>query len=60
MNKILVCPVAYNENIKIKNAIERFLKSKVYGQVDYMVIDDCSDDDTTDIIKNYGKNQISR
>lgn len=58
MNKILVCPVVYNENVKIKSVIERFLKSKVYGQVDFMVIDDCSDDDTTDIIKSFGKHGV--
>lgn len=51
--KILVCPVAFNENVKIKNVIERFLKSPVRGSVDYLVVDDCSTDDTTDIILSY-------
>ncbi len=51
--KILVCPVAFNENVKIQRVIERFLKSPVYGKMDYLVVDDCSTDDTTDIIRGY-------
>ena len=53
MSKILVCPVAYNENVKLKNAIERFLKSAVAASVDYLVIDDASTDETTAVIKSY-------
>lgn len=53
MNDVLVCPVAYNENIKLKNAIERFLKSPVYGKVDYCIIDDGSTDSTTGMIESF-------
>ena len=53
MNKVLVCPVAYNENVKLKNAIERFLKSVAASSVDYSVVDDASTDGTTEIIKSY-------
>jgi dolichol-phosphate mannosyltransferase len=53
MNKILVCPVAYNENVKLKNAIERFLKSVAAPRVDYLIIDDASTDGTTEMIKSY-------
>ena len=53
MNKVLVCPVAFNENVKLENAIRRFLKSPVYGQVDYLIVDDASDDGTTEMIQNY-------
>lgn len=51
--KILVCPVAFNENVKIKSVIERFLKSPSRQGLDYLIVDDCSTDDTTDIIKSY-------
>src|SRR3989338_366481 len=51
--KILVCPVAFNENVKIKNVIERFLKSPAYGKADYLIVDDCSTDSTTDVIHSY-------
>jgi dolichol-phosphate mannosyltransferase len=53
MNKILVCPVAYNENIKLKNAIERFLKSGVQPYADYLIVDDGSTDGTTEMIKSF-------
>lgn len=53
MNKVLVCPVAYNENVKLKNVIERYLKSNVCGRTDYLIVDDASDDGTTDIIQSF-------
>jgi dolichol-phosphate mannosyltransferase len=51
--KILVCPVAFNENLKLKNAIERFLKSCVHGRLDYLIVDDASTDGTTEMIRGY-------
>jgi dolichol-phosphate mannosyltransferase len=51
--KVLVSPVAFNENVKIKSVIERFLKSPACGKVDYLVIDDCSTDSTTEVIQSY-------
>ena len=54
MSKILVCPVAYNENVKLESVIKRFLKSCVYGKMDYLIVDDCSDDGTTDMIQRFG------
>jgi dolichol-phosphate mannosyltransferase len=53
MSKILLCPVAYNENVKLKNAIERFLKSPAAAWVDYLIVDDASTDGTTEMIKSY-------
>lgn len=58
MNKVLVCPVAFNENVKLKNAIERFLKSCVYEKVDYLIIDDCSTDGTTEMIESYASRGV--
>lgn len=53
MNKILVCPVAFNEHVKLKNAIERFIKSPAYNQADYVVIDDASTDGTPAMIEGF-------
>jgi dolichol-phosphate mannosyltransferase len=53
MNKALVCPIAYNEHIKLKNAIERFLSSSAYGQVDYMLMDDGSTDGTAEMVRSF-------
>lgn len=53
MNKILVCPVAYNEHVKLQGVIERFLKSPVYGRVDYLIVDDGSTDGTTEMIRSF-------
>jgi dolichol-phosphate mannosyltransferase len=53
MPKILVCPVAFNEHVKLRNVIERFLKSRVFGQVDYLIVDDGSDDGTSEMIAEY-------
>jgi dolichol-phosphate mannosyltransferase len=53
MNKVLVCPVAFNENIKLKGVIERFLKSGVRDRADFLVVDDASDDGTTEMIQSF-------
>ena len=53
MNKVLVCPVAFNENVKLKQVIERYLKSKASQETDYLIVDDASDDGTTEIIAQY-------
>ncbi len=51
--KILVSPVAYNEHIKLRNVIERFLKSPARPLADYMIVDDGSTDGTTGMIASY-------
>lgn len=53
MNRILVCPVAFNENVKLKSAIERFLKSPAREKVDYLIVDDASTDGTTGMIQSF-------
>ncbi|MCK5178435.1 MAG: glycosyltransferase family 2 protein [Candidatus Omnitrophica bacterium] len=53
MSNVLVCPVAFNENVKLRNVIERFLKSGVRSRVDYLVVDDASDDGTTEVIQDF-------
>lgn len=58
MNKVLVCPVAYNENVKLKSVIERFLKSPVYSSTDYLIVDDASDDGTTEMIASYAQKGV--
>ena len=52
-SKVLVVPVAYNEKIKLGNVIERFLKSQMPSQADYLIVDDGSDDGTTEMIASY-------
>ena len=51
--KVLVVPVAFNEKIKLGNVIERFLKSQMPSQADYLIVDDGSDDGTTEMIASY-------
>src|SRR6204780_4909148 len=51
--KVLVVPVAYNEKVKLGNVIERFLKSQMASQADYLIVDDGSDDGTTEMIASY-------
>src|SRR3990167_6113905 len=53
MNKVLVCPIAFNENVKLKSAIERFLASAARHVTDYLVLDDASDDGTTEMIAGF-------
>jgi len=53
MNRILVCPVAFNENVKLRNVIDRYLESCAKDQTDYLVVDDASDDGTTEIIESF-------
>lgn len=54
MSKVLVMVPAFNEHVKLKNTIERFLKSETARSADYLVVDDCSTDGTTDVIESYG------
>lgn len=58
INKVLVCPIAFNENLKIKSTIERFLKSPAFGKVDYLVMDDGSTDETTAVINQYANQGV--
>ena len=58
MTRILVSPVAYNEEVKLKNVIERFLNSRMRGTVDYMIVDDGSDDGTTAMIAGYAQRGV--
>ncbi|MBF0489744.1 MAG: glycosyltransferase family 2 protein [Candidatus Omnitrophica bacterium] len=53
MPKILVCPVAFNEHVKLRLVIKRFLNSRMYGKVDYLIVDDGSTDGTTEMIAEY-------
>jgi len=58
MNKILVCPIAFNEHGKLKNVIERYVKSEISQESDYLIIDDASDDGTTDVIASFASNGV--
>jgi len=57
-SKVLVVPVAFNEKIKLRNVIERFLNSKMPSQADYLIVDDGSDDGTTEMIASYKDRRV--
>ncbi|MFT5169433.1 MAG: dolichol-phosphate mannosyltransferase [Lysobacterales bacterium] len=59
MKKILVSPIAYNEHVKLKCVIERFLASSVRSRVDYVVMDDGSDDGTKELLETYAGKGVS-
>ena len=58
MNKVIVCPPIYNEKNKVKSVIERFLQSKAYQKVDYLIVDDASTDGTSEVIQGYEKSGV--
>ena len=58
MSKILVFVPAYNEHIKLKSVIERFLNSPARSMADYLVVDDCSDDETPAVIRGFSSSGI--
>jgi len=58
MSKVLVCPVAYNENVKVKGVIERFLDGGLDRLADCLIVDDASDDGTSGIIAGYAPRGI--
>lgn len=53
MSDVLVCPIAYNENVKLRNIIESYLNNDISRVTDFMIMDDASDDGTTEIIGEY-------
>ena len=59
MRNVLVCPVAFNENVKLKQVIERYLKSDVNQTTDYLVVDDASDDGTTEVITQFADRGVA-
>ena len=56
--KVLVVPVAFNEKVKLGNVIERFLQSQMPAQADYLIVDDGSDDGTTEMIASYKDRRV--
>ncbi|MEW5894233.1 MAG: glycosyltransferase family 2 protein [Candidatus Omnitrophota bacterium] len=53
MARVLVCPIAYNENVKLESAIKRFSTCSLSRSVDYVVMDDGSNDGTTEMIRSF-------
>ncbi|MBF0595154.1 MAG: glycosyltransferase family 2 protein [Candidatus Omnitrophica bacterium] len=51
--KTLVCPIAFNEEVKLRSVVERFLKSPLNGRVDYLVMDDGSTDGTSKMLQGF-------
>ena len=55
--KILIIIPAYNESENIERVIDDLIEN--YPQYDYLVVNDCSKDDTEEILKRRGYNYIS-
>jgi dolichol-phosphate mannosyltransferase len=53
MKNILVCPIAFNENVKLRLVIERYLACDISRKTDYLIVDDASDDGTTELIEGF-------
>ena len=58
MSRILVFVPAYNEHVKLKSVIDRFLKSPARAIADYLVVDDGSDDETPAVIRSFAASNI--
>lgn len=58
MNRVIVSPPIYNEHNKVKSVIERFLKSSAFHKADYLIVDDCSTDGTSEVIKSYAASGV--
>lgn len=59
MKRVLVCPVAYNEEVKLKNVVERFLSSPCRDVADYCVIDDGSTDGTQALLQSFQERGVA-
>lgn len=59
MKKILVVPVAYNEKAKLRNEIERFLRSAARDMADYLIVDDGSIDGTTELVQSFAHQSVA-
>ncbi|MBR7098088.1 MAG: glycosyltransferase family 2 protein [Clostridia bacterium] len=55
--KVLIIIPAYNESENIERVIDDLIEN--YPQYDYLVVNDCSKDDTEEILKRRGYNHIS-
>jgi len=53
MNKVLVSPIAFNEHGKLEKVIARYLNSSSGQNSDYLIVDDASDDGTTNLIARF-------
>ena len=58
MSRILVFVPAYNEHVKLKSVIERFLNSPARSMADYLVVDDGSDDETPAVIRAFASSGV--
>lgn len=58
MPKVLVSPVAFNEKLKLRSVIERFIGSSAYGVYDYVVVDDGSTDGTVELLAEYSSRGV--
>ena len=57
MKKILIIIPAYNESESIEKVVDNLIQN--YPQYDYLIVNDCSTDNTEEIIQKRGYNYIS-
>ncbi len=55
--KVLIIIPAYNESENIEKLVDNLIEN--YSQYDYLIVNDCSTDNTEEIIKRRGYNYIS-
>lgn len=52
-NKVSICCLCYNHSKYIKCALDSFISQKFKGQLEIIVFDDCSTDNSREIINDY-------
>lgn len=55
MPKVSVICTNYNKGKWIADAIDSFLRQKTNFEFEIILVDDCSTDESVDIIRNYGQ-----
>lgn len=52
-NKVSICCLCYNHARYLNNALDSFINQKFNGELEIIIFDDCSTDNSREIINNY-------